>query len=102
MGNAQIAVSASAFEGAPLSIIEFMHAGLPIVASNIDAHVDMQIDKFGFLFADQNNELAFCLLKLIKDENLRNELGVRAKQESEKYDLSLFAEKLEKLYTQFI
>jgi glycosyltransferase involved in cell wall biosynthesis len=44
--------------------------------------------------------LAEALLKLIKDENLRREMGARGQPRAVEFDWSLLAKKLTELYTE--
>ncbi|MBC7384389.1 MAG: glycosyltransferase family 4 protein [Bacteroidia bacterium] len=99
LNKAQIAVSASKYEGAPLSILEFISCGIPIIASDIPAHRNMKIDTYGFL-ADTKNEDDFVRLitRLMDDTELRERLSMQALKESENYSIKAFIQQLEHVY----
>ncbi len=69
-------------EGFPISILEAMYFGKPVLASNIEGNlaiIDNNIN--GILFLDNDlNDLNEKLSKLINDEKLRNLLGNNAKK----------------------
>ena len=79
-----IYLSTSLYEGMPLSILEAMSIGLPIVASNVVGNIDTVKDgKTGYLYDLNNIEMAIkCINKLANDESLRNGMGYKFKQQS--------------------
>jgi len=81
-------VLSSLFEGLPLTVIEAMFAGLPVVASNIGGLPELVSDgRNGFLTIPGNPEdLAQKMLLLAEDAILRREMG----QESRKIAESQF------------
>lgn len=64
-------------EALPISIMEAMALGLPIVASNVGGIPELVSSNVnGYLFESENEtECAECLQKLIENETLRNEFG---------------------------
>jgi len=72
-----IFILASHHEGMPISIIEAMAAGLPIIASMVGGITDQIIDEeTGYLVQPNNpNELCQALQKLIEDRKLRIRMG---------------------------
>ena len=81
-------VLSSLFEGLPLTVIEAMFAGLPVVASNVGGIPELVSDgRNGFLTIPGNPEdLAQKMLLLVEDTTLRKRMG----QESRKIAESLF------------
>ncbi len=74
--EASIFVLMSNFEGLPISIIEAMATGLPIVASNVGGVRELVItNKNGFLVKNDISELQAYLTKLLADELLRKMMG---------------------------
>jgi glycosyltransferase involved in cell wall biosynthesis len=75
--NASIFVLSSQFEGLPISMIEAMSKGLPIVATNVGGIPELVQDGVnGCLFEPgDGNTLAECLNKLSVDAGLRLRMG---------------------------
>ncbi len=73
--NADIFLSSSLYEGLPLSILEAMSIGLPIVASNVVGNCDTIIhDQSGYLYELHDINSAVSYLKLLsndKDDRLK-------------------------------
>ena len=73
-------------EGLPLSIMEAMAMGKPVVATNIRGCREEVIDgKTGYLVPTKNSErLADAILKIIKDAQLAEKMGNLGKERAEK------------------
>jgi glycosyltransferase involved in cell wall biosynthesis len=67
----------SRYEGISRALLEAMAAGLPVVASRVGGNPEVVIEgETGFLCPDDNPDLlAAALLRLMKDERLRKQLG---------------------------
>ncbi|PJA97676.1 MAG: hypothetical protein CO128_11055 [Ignavibacteriales bacterium CG_4_9_14_3_um_filter_30_11] len=79
-------ISTSKWEGMPLSVIEAMAVGLPIIATNVTGNKDVVINNVnGFLY-DINNpkEAAEYILKIAKDINLWNKFSKASREMAEK------------------
>ena len=84
LSKAKIAVITSTSEGMPLFILEAMGYGLPVVAMECPGVNDLVLNnKTGFLCSSRD-EFAGCVLKLLKDNHLRNNIGWRARKRAEK------------------
>ena len=75
--SADIFLSTSLYEGLPISILEAMAVGLPILASNVVGNRDtIENGESGFLYDLENIDMAVCYLKkLSEDKILRQKLG---------------------------
>ena len=74
--SADIFLSTSLYEGLPISILEAMSVGLPILASNVIVSMNLKMGKSGFLYKLENIEMAVSYLKkLSKSKILRQKLG---------------------------
>ena len=75
--SSDIFLSTSLYEGLPISILEAMSIGLPILASNVVGNRDtIENGKSGFLYELENIEMAVSYLrKMVKSETLRQNLG---------------------------
>ena len=72
-----IYLSTSLYEGLPISILEAMSIGLPILASNVIGNMDtIENGKSGFLYELENIDTAVSYLnRLSKSKSLREKLG---------------------------
>ena len=80
--NSQIFVLLSDYEGFPLSILEAMQAGLPIIATDVGGVKEAVIDSDnGFLIPKGNETILLQRLKqLVTDVQLRESMGQRSKE----------------------
>lgn len=86
-------------EGFPMTLVEAMFAGLPIVASDIGGISDAVVNnETGFLIAPGDKKaLSTQLLTLIKDKELRDKFGYNAKVRAEReFTLKTMLDKYEK------
>lgn len=83
------AVSSSIIEGLPFNVMEAMHAGLPVILSDIKGHRDLvSADINGLLYPkEDSNALASAIKKLKNDTDKREKFGKAAKLSVEKYSL---------------
>ena len=77
-----IGVFPSLNEGLPLSLLEKMSCGLPIIASNIPEFKDIIQEGVNGLYFEVDNatQLSVKLKILIEDPELRNSLGANARE----------------------
>ncbi|MGE7834908.1 glycosyltransferase family 4 protein [Viridibacillus arvi] len=74
--DADIFVLLSNFEGLPLSILEAMRGGLPVIASDIGGVAELVVEgKTGYLVDQNVLNIRKCLVRMIEDKPLRIELG---------------------------
>ena len=80
LAGSQIFALASDHEGLPISILEAMRAGLPVVGSAVGG-IPEQIDhgKTGFLVSSSISELSSALERLVASADLRERLGSAAR-----------------------
>jgi glycosyltransferase involved in cell wall biosynthesis len=96
-----IAVNCSDHEGSPLAVIEYMAAGLPVVATRVGGLPELVVDgESGFLVPPRDPvALASTLDRLIRDGDLRRRLGERARHRQRTvHDLHRTVRLLELLY----
>ena len=117
--NSQIFVLPSISEGMPLTLLEAMSCGLPVVATKVGGNVEVvdsnlevgksmlsgcHIGENGILVAPKNVKgLAEALLMLLKDEGLSKQLGRNARKNAvKKYSLDEVTEQYLGLYQQLL
>lgn len=98
--DADIFILSSIHEGVPMSIIEAMATGLPIVATAVGGVPDMLENGKDALLTEVD-ETAMCeaLKKLLTDEELRQRLGKNAIAKSNEFSAAHMAKQYIKLYT---
>jgi glycosyltransferase involved in cell wall biosynthesis len=87
-------------EGLPVSVMEAMSAGLPIIGSKIRGNTDLiQNGNGGFLHAPEDYiSIARSIDKLIDNHELRQEMGNRNREEVKKYDKQVVKERMKEIY----
>jgi glycosyltransferase involved in cell wall biosynthesis len=99
LNEADIFVLPSLWEGMPMTLIEAMGTGLPIVATNVGGIPDMIEDKFSGLLVDVNiEEIAKAILDLSYNYELRKEIGHNAKSQVERFSAKIMAVNYLNLY----
>ncbi len=75
-------------EGLPVSVIEAMASGLPVICSDIRGNRDLINENGGYLVNPLDiNKMSYYIDFLYQNPNLRKLFGEYNKKESEKYDL---------------
>jgi len=99
--QADIYCGSSIFEGLPISILEAMACGLPVVSTNAGGVVDIvKNDVNGYVCNDLDEEKYSSLIeKIILDKNLRCEMSNNSRKIVEKLSVKNCARQYEELYT---
>lgn len=98
--EADIFLLPSNYEGMPMTIIEAMGTGLPVVASRVGGVPDMITDRVsGMLTSREPEDVARAVLELMDDASLRKSLGEKAKLESKRFSAEYMAEEYSKVYS---
>ncbi len=99
--NAGCLLSTSRWEGLPLSVLEAMSYGVPIVASNVTGNRDLiKNDETGFLFElDKPGDAAQKILLLADDTSVWQAASQKARElVREYYSVTKMARRTEELY----
>ena len=97
--NGDIFILPSKYEGMPMSLIEAMAAGLPIIASNVGGIPDMiENGKNGILIEPNKSELARALEELMRNTELRERVGKNAQKRAEAFSSRKMMEGYLKVY----
>lgn len=101
---ADAAVSASRSEGLPFNVMEAMHCGLPVVASEVKGHTDLiQDGTTGLLYPYGNTDAcAAAIRSLMGSAQLRRELGRNAKENAEQYSLNRVLPEIVRHYSELV
>lgn len=94
---ADVFVFPSVHEGTPLSLLEAMAAGKPIVASDIPPHRDLLVDRHSAILVSPEDslDLAEAIEKLLMDSKLGVELGMKARETVQKnFDINVMISQL--------
>lgn len=100
LAQSQLFVLLSRYEGHPISVIEAMRAGLPILASDLPAMRGLISDGVeGMLTSDDPDQIAAALERLIRDPVLRGRMGAAARRRYEcEFSAASMAEQVAKVY----
>lgn len=97
--DADIFILPSLFEGMPMSLIEAMGTGLPIIATAVGGVPNMLKDhENAFLIEINEHQIVESLLVLLRSEKLREKIGLSAKDSSINFSSNKMAEGYVKIY----
>ena len=104
LSNASVFVLPSRYEGLPNVLLQAMAAGLPIVATRVGGIPSLIKDgENGLLVtADNPEELAKAIEKLLMDHDLAERLGRNARRKAEEYKVERIVKLYEKLFEHVI
>jgi len=90
-------------EGLPLSVLEAMGVGVPVILSDIDAHRELVTHGVdGFIAKTDEDFVTFAKI-LLSDPSLRVAVGEKARQKIEEvYSLDRFKESIRAVYNQIL
>jgi glycosyltransferase involved in cell wall biosynthesis len=101
LADSQIFVLSTHYEGAPISILEAMRCGLPIIATNVNGIPEQVADGVtGLLVPHQDvDALTAAISKLVNNPDLRQQMGVAGKHKfAKEFTVEQMVEKTELLY----
>lgn len=80
--KAKMFVAASSYETGPLTALEAMSCGLPLVVTRVGIMPDLIIDGQNGLFVEKNNsgDITLKCLAILSDEELSRKMGERARK----------------------
>jgi glycosyltransferase involved in cell wall biosynthesis len=96
-----IAVSSSDFEGSPLSVMEYMEAARPVVATRVGGVPDLIDDGIQGLLVGPQDPAAFAdaVAQLLRDPDRARQMGERGRERRRtEFDIDVMVRRLEALY----
>jgi glycosyltransferase involved in cell wall biosynthesis len=97
--KADLFLMPSKFEGMPMTIIEAMGTGLPVVASAVGGVPDMMVNReSGMLVSCEPEAVASAVCELLDSEELRKTLGTNARLRSEQFGSEYMARRYLEAY----
>jgi glycosyltransferase involved in cell wall biosynthesis len=102
--NADAFVLPSYHEGLPMSMLEAMAWGLPIIVTPVGGIPEVIIHEENGLFVQPGNqtEIAAAMQRLIQDKNLRATLSTAARSTAQLFDVNNYIHSLLKIYYSII
>ncbi|MDA3820130.1 MAG: glycosyltransferase family 4 protein, partial [Candidatus Delongbacteria bacterium] len=99
--NSDLFVFPSYSEGCPVSVLEALAAGLPIIFTEVGALPDILKNNInGIKVAKQSSkEIAEAIISLMDNETLRKNISIENLKYSSNFDLTIIHKKLETIYT---
>lgn len=97
--RADVFILPSLYEGMPITLIEAMGCGLPIIASRVGGIPDMIVnEENGLLINADAQSLADAMEKLMDNTSLRERLGLEALAQSQRFSAKKMSESYLNIY----
>jgi glycosyltransferase involved in cell wall biosynthesis len=95
-----LVVFPSLWEGTPLTLFEALAMGKPIVATDADGLLDVLTDRKDALIVPKADAgaLAAAVCHLLENPGVARDLCAEARKTGQRYDISAFVRKMERLY----
>lgn len=99
--QSDIFILTSKFEGLPMTVLEAMATGLPIICTDVGGVSDV-VEENGILIHKHNtDEVISAIRTLVNDKTKRSQMGEKSKELSYKYFIANVANEYEKLYMKY-
>ena len=104
LNNASVFVLSSEYEGLPLSVLEAMASGLPIITTDAGGVIDIVKNNINGIIVQKNNiqALADAMIKICENDNCIKKMGNESYLLSKMYDIKKMAKEYENLYIRLI
>lgn len=98
--DAKVMLMTSRFEGTPMTVLEAMSLGVPVVSTPVDGIIDLIQDGVNGYLSENDDILAEKLNELIVKNDLRERFSAEARKKAEKLmDIQAYKEKLTAVYS---
>lgn len=100
LATSDIFIMSSDWEGLPLTVLEAMSTGLPIISTNVGGVPDIcKSGENGFLVDPKKPNLLYeAIIRIADNQKLRYDMGQKSHQLSKEYDIKTVQKKYEELY----
>ena len=88
-------------EGLPVSVLEAMASGLPVICSDIRGNNELIIPKHGGFLVHNGNYKKFMEI-MLKNPHLKKQFGDFNKKQVQQYDLKIVSSQMKNIYEYFI
>ena len=102
--SSQLFLSTSLYEGHPISILEAMSVGLPILASNVTGNIDTIENKISGYYYDLGNinQASILAKEILEDQKLKQIFSINSfKLQRKKFSICRMKESYIDLYSEF-
>ncbi len=93
--NFNVFINTTHFDNTPISVIEAMALGLPVVSTNVGGIPNLLNNKENGLLVDDNDNVAMTnsIIEIFNNEILRNKITIKARNTVESFDWSVVKHK---------
>ncbi len=99
--KADVFVLSSIYEGLPMTILEAMACGLPIISTNVGGVADIVRENGILVNSNSQEELLNAMITLYRDNEKRNLFSTKSVKNSRKYDIDTITKQYEALYLKY-
>ncbi len=101
LAEADVFVLSSDYEGLPLSGLEAMASGLPILSTEVGGMADIVTDNGILVKKGDEEALASAIVRYTENPELIKEHSLNSSRNVKKYDVNIFVQKYEELYRRY-
>ena len=101
LANSDVFIMSSDYEGLPLSVLEAMASGLPIISTDVGGVADIVTNNGILVPSKDKKALTDAIIELTKNQEKRRQFGEYSYENSKKYDSTEFIIQYEALYEKY-
>lgn len=101
LAKADVFVLSSDYEGLPLSVLEAMAAGLPVLSTDVGGVADIVTNNGRLIPPKDVNKLKEAIVEFATNHAMRYEMGCNSAKNAKQYDSTEFIKQYEKLYMKY-
>lgn len=102
IASSDICVLSTHYEGLPISVLEYMAAGKPVIVTNVDGIPELMPDPYWMVAPQNAEELSRKIMELSSDRILRERIGASNQKRAADYDLNVMVDKYIRVYQSLI